>query len=69
MSISSNVLTSDIVVEVGALDSDSEEEESETDDGEEIFAGVVDEEEASLPLFFLPFELLAAAEVASSVAA
>ena len=69
MSISSNVLTSESVVEVGALDSDSEEEESESEVGEEAFAGVVDDEEASLPLSILPFELLAMAEVASSVAA
>ena len=67
--MSSNVLTSESVVEVGALDSDSEEEESETEVGEDAFAGVVDEVEASLPLFFLPLELLATAEAASSVAA
>ena len=68
-SISSSVLTSESVVEVGALDSDSEEEESESEVGEDTFAGVADEEEASLPLVLLPLELLATAEVASSVAA
>ena len=39
---SSNALTSEIVVEVCALDSDSEEEESETDVGETTFAEVDD---------------------------
>jgi hypothetical protein len=62
-------LTSESVVEVCALDSDSEEEESEREVGGDASAGVVDDAGlATRSLLFLPFELLAVAEVVLSVA-
>ena len=67
--MSSSALTSESVVEVCALDSDSEEEESEREVGDDAFAGVVDDAAlATRSLLFLPFELLAVAEVVLPVA-